>query len=491
MRPMPEARPRSLSMRVRSPYAAALLIVVACTAVAEFLYRVLHTNRLSTVFLAAVLITAVRFGSGPAYFAAVIAFGIYNFYLVEPRFTLNLGSAEDVLLLVLFLAVAMLTGRLAGRVRDQAATAQSRARTAGALFEASRNFSGLNDEEAIRTELLKQVSQAAGGPALMSTQGRISTWPDGVVVPDMVAGALDEPRATVAPGWRMRPLATQEDLGRVAWREPASGTPTDEDPLIDVLVDVGASAIIRARLAAAEAEVRAIAQTERLRNALLSSISHDLRTPLASILASASSLREFGDQFEPAVKEDLLSTIQEEAERLNQFVANLLQMTKLEGGALGVQCSRVNVREVSERVLKRLQRRAGRRQLRVAPECHGLEVRADPNLLEQAIANVVENAIRFSPDGSQVLLTGARLDAFTLVEVSDEGPGVPQEDLCRIFDKFYRSPASAAQVAGAGLGLSIVRGLVEAMDGSVTARESAPGAGGLTVSLLLPSAAAA
>lgn len=485
---MMEGQPKANARRNRLDYVAAFAIVVASTAVAEVLYRLLHTDRLSTVFLAGVLITAVTFGSGPAYFAALLAFGMYNFYLVEPRFTLSAFTAEDVLLLTMFLAVAMLTGRLAGRVRDQAAAAQARARTTGALFEASREFSGLNDEHLIRGGLLKHVGEAAGAPAALWRDGDLTTAPENLAVPAQVRDALASAPAPVAvSGWRVRPLLVEQpDLGRIAWQESGPGPRTrGEDPLIDVLVDVGAAAIIRARLAAAEAEVRAFSETERLRNALLSSISHDLRTPLASILASASSLREFGDRFEREVSDDLLSTIQEEAERLNQFVANLLQMTRLEGGALGVTAVRMNIREVAERVMARLQRRAGRRSLALRLDCGGLEAWADPILLEQALGNLVENAIRFSPDGSNILLSGTQIGDQIILEVSDEGPGVPPEDLCRIFEKFYRSPGSAATLQGTGLGLSIVKGLMESMNGGVTARRRTDG-GGLTVSLLLP-----
>jgi two-component system sensor histidine kinase KdpD len=484
---MSQPPPRPHARRGRIDYLAAFGIVLASTIVAEVLNRLLHTNRLSAVFLAAVLITAVTFGSGPAYFAALLAFGIYNFYLVEPRFTLGEFSVEDILLLTLFLAVAMLTGRLAGRVRDQAASAQRRARTTEALFEASREFSGLNDEEFIRNGLLKHVGDVAGAPAVLWRDGLHRTSPPDAVVHTEVLEALASATAAVSiGGWRVRPLLIEQpDLGRVAWRESGAGLRLrGEEPLIDVLIDVGAAAIIRARLGAAEAEVRAFAETERLRNALLSSISHDLRTPLASILASVSSLREFGDRFEPAVNEDLLSTIQEEAERLNQFVANLLHMTRLEGGGLGVTTVRTELREVAGRVVERLRRRAGRRSLTIAGGQGDLAVRADPILLEQALANVVENAIRFTPDGTAIVLDWRRSGDQVVLEVCDEGPGVPPEDLCRIFEKFYRSPALSANLQGTGLGLSIVKGLMESMGGGATART--PDDGGLAVSLHLP-----
>ena len=254
--------------------------------------------------------------------------------------------------------------------------------------------------------------------------------------------------------------------------------------LVDVLIDLGAGAIVRARLSEGQAEIQALARTEQLRNALLSSISHDLRTPLAAILASASSLKEFGDQFPPDVRDDLLATITEEAERLNLFVANLLDMTRLEGGALRVEAGPFSVREVIDRLTARLARRLGARRLVTKMADGGLIARGDPVLLEQALGNVLENAIRFSPDGSEILLTvhgGDRVE----IEVTDAGPGVPEAELDLIFEKFFRSPQALKHSQGTGLGLSIARGLTEAMGGAVHARPRAD-ARGLVVALRLP-----
>lgn len=294
------------------------------------------------VFLAGVLVTAVTLGSGPAYFAAALAFLVYNIYLVEPRFSFQLVSPEDILLLIVFAAVAILTGRLAGRVRDEMRRAESRARTAATLFEASQDVSALDTEAAIRDRLAGHIARAATGAALVWDQtGSAFSTSDAPPPDDLRALARSWPslepsrRALEFGDWRVRPLrANGEDLGAAAWRITERTGSEVEEQLIAVLVELGAAAIARARLSGVRAEVQAAARTEQLRNALLSSISHDLRTPLAAILASASSLREFGDRFSPAVQSDLVQTIEEEADRLNRYVANLLNMTKLESGAL-------------------------------------------------------------------------------------------------------------------------------------------------------------
>lgn len=477
-------------------YGAALGIVSAATLIAEALYRVFDTTRLSMVFLAGILVTAVTLGANPAYFAAALAFVIYNVYLVEPRFTFELVSAEDFIVLAVFLAVAMLTGSLAGRLRDEAQRNKLRAHATGALFEASRELSSASDEGAVRGRIVRHIADAARGKAVLWDQDIVWSAPEEAIVPSTLQGDVLAAFQSVQPmesltiavgDWRARVMqADGASLGVAAWRAgsdvgPEEDGSTQDDRLINVLVDLGAAAIMRARLGAARSEVEALARTEQLRNALLSSISHDLRTPLAAILASASSLKDFGEKFTPTVRNDLVTTIQEEAERLNRFVANLLSMTKLESGALDLDRQVFDAAEVLNRVVSRSER-AGRligHDLGRVP----LTITGDPILLEQALGNILENAVRYSPPDAPIMVRGAEVGGTVLIEVEDFGPGVPTDDLERIFEKFYRSPG-AGNTQGTGLGLSIARGLVEAMNGTIAARARADGQPGLLVAML-------
>jgi len=490
----PDALPRPRSPKGLWRYAAAFGIIGAATLVSEALYRVFDTTRLSMVFLAGILVTAVTLGANPAYFAAAIAFFIYNFYLVEPRFTFQLVSAEDVIVLIVFLGVAMLTGGLAGRIRDEAERSKARAHTTGALFEASRELSAAGEEDAIRGRIVRRIADAARGQAILWDAGRVWCAPQGdEAAPELIAEiaglAVAPPSAdawTLWDGvWRARPLSADGALlGVAAWRGP-SGV-AEDDRLIDILVDLGAAAVMRARLGAARSEIQASARTEQLRNALLSSISHDLRTPLAAILASASSLKDFGERFSPDVRADLVTTIQEEAERLNRFVANLLSMTKLESGALELDRQTFDVVEVLNRVVARFDR-PERPVHRDFPE-HALLISGDPILLEQALGNVLDNAARYGRLQAPIVVRASLVASAVLIEIEDHGPGVPSEDLDRIFEKFFRSPGTAA-VQGTGLGLSIAKGLVEAMDGSIAATSRPDGESGLVVGLLLAGSA--
>lgn len=487
------ARDWTIGPRARGAlrYLAAFGMVAVSTAVAEVIYRVFDTDRLSMVFLAGVLVAAVTLGPGPAYFAAAVAFLVYDIYLVEPRFQFTMTSAEDFLVLLVFLAVAVLTGGLAGRLREAQRRAEARARTSGALFRASEEFSASGHEDAVRQALAHRIAET-GREAVVFENGRWWSAPAGVEPPEPLAAAAAA-LAQVATGqvdaWRLRPLrADGQALGLAAWRSTGRLHADDDERLVDVLVDMAAAAIARSRLSGAQAEIQARERTDQLRHALLSSISHDLRTPLAAILASASSLREFGDRFDAAVRDDLTLTIQEEAERLNLFVGNLLNMTKLEAGALSIEPVSFGMSEVVGRVVQRLGKRAGDRELVAGAGGGDLAALGDPILAEQALANVVENAVRFSPNGARIEVCAGRAGGQVVVEVQDEGPGVPDADLARIFDKFYRSPATAAGQQGTGLGLSITRGLIEAMGGDVEARARGDGRPGLVVALRFPGA---
>jgi two-component system sensor histidine kinase KdpD len=207
---------------------------------------------------------------------------------------------------------------------------------------------------------------------------------------------------------------------------------------------------------------------------------------LATILASASSLLEYDHQLEPAVRRDMLENIQEEVERLNRFVANLLNMTRLESGVLEVRTEPVLVREVIDRVFRRLQRRSGSRKLTQLISVRDLEAQADPVLLEQALTNIAENAVSYSPEASEVTVWANEMDGQVVIDISDEGVGVPARDQSRIFDKFYRVAQTGPAPQGAGLGLSIARGLIEAMGGKVQAAGRSDGRSGLSVEMRLP-----
>lgn len=469
-------------------YGAAAIICSLGWGTAELLQEATDSSRIGIAFQVAVLVTSYLLGSGPGYFAAVICSIPYQFYISRAQQS-HWGSysAEDVMVLGSFPVLALLIGNLTGRVRDEAKRAKGRARATDLLFEATREFSASDEVDVIRSRLADHLAAGARGRAFVSSDDVLCSAggdPPAKSVLEatyLLLSEAGEAMTSEADGWRLRILAGGGVAGWMATPQPSS----DEETLLQILADAGAAAMVRARLAAAKAEAEARARTEDLRNSLLSSISHDLRTPLAAVLASASSLQEFGDQFDSQTRQDLTNTIQEEAQRLNTFVTNLLNMTRLEAGALTVQSAAFDLAEVVERVRRRFARVQGAHSISCSLEKGAETAMGDPVLFEVALANVVENAVRYSSDGAAIALSSARRDGQVVVEVSDDGPGVPRGELSKLFDKFYRGSA-AKRLPGTGLGLSIVRGVMQGMGGTATANLRRGGAKGLVVSLALP-----
>jgi len=261
----------------------------------------------------------------------------------------------------------------------------------------------------------------------------------------------------------------------------------DRQRLLDALLDQAALAIERIQLAADIDRARLQAETERLRAALLTSISHDLKTPLASILGAASSLRLYRDQLDPAAQGDLARTIQEEAERLNHFIANLLDMTRLESGAVTPQLDLIDLADVVGSALRRAAPLLAQHPVTLEIE-EGLPLlRLDPVLFEQVLFNLLDNAAKYSPADTGITLRAAREGDKVRIRILDRGEGLPENDLERIFDKFYRVQARDRQRAGTGLGLAICRGFLETMNGTITAANRSDGKGAaFTITLPVP-----
>ena len=288
--------------------------------------------------------------------------------------------------------------------------------------------------------------------------------------------------------WLYLPMGTSRGaVGVVGFAADAfaAGPTKENEHLVETLIDQAALAIERTNLAQNIERAKLAAETDRLRSAMLTSISHDLRTPLASILGAATSLAGSREELDATSRRDMVHTIQEEAERLNRFIGNLLDMTRLESGAIAPRASLVDLSELVGSALERGTKiLAGHRvEIGLAPDLPMLSL--DPVLFEQVLFNLLDNAAKYAPAGSAVRLQARREDAFVRLEILDEGEGIPTADLDRIFDKFYRVHATDRRRAGTGLGLAICRGFVEAMGGSITAGNR-PDRRGAMFSLVLP-----
>ena len=466
---------------------------------------------LAMVFLGSVLISGLAFGLRPALAAAAAAILSYNFFFLEPRFSFQIGHPGDVFTFVIFIAVAAATGWLTGRVKDQARLSAGRAAAVTALLAASRRLSSAATEDETALALAEQASAAAGGRAVVLLPG------DGGLI--QRAAAPTDVLLTTAPmaaarwawekgeaagagtgtlpqvGWTFRPLVGLRGRAGVAGVEVAAGAVVgaDEERLLASLLDQGAVALERAELAAATVENEALRRSDKLRAALLNSISHDLRTPLSTVLGAATTLIAYGKTIKAEVKADLLVSIREEAERLNRYVGDLLDMTRLEGGALNTKSEWTDVRDVLAAAIQRVERRLGQRRLTRDFPAELSAIQTDPGLLEQAVVNILENAIAYSPDGSPIEVAAYEDRANLVIAIEDQGPGIPQADIERVFEKFRQLEESSDRSRGdrnkgAGLGLSIAKGFIEAMGGRIAAASPVIDGRGTRILISLPKA---
>jgi two-component system sensor histidine kinase KdpD len=480
-----------------SSYAGALALVIAAFGIALLLRHVLDVSSLALVFLTGVLLSTIAYGLGPGLFACVASVLVYNFFFLPPLYTFVITDPENVVTLFFFAAVAVIASNLTARVRSQAMFARSRARMTEDLYLFSRKLAGVVNLD----DLLWATSYHIAGMLklrvvlLLPEDGTVTVragYPPEDMLDDADLAAakwafehgMPAGRgADTLPGAKrlFLPLRTARGTVGIAGLDsdrPGPLLTPDQRRLFDALADQAAIAIERINLAQDIDKARIAAETERLRSALLTSISHDLRTPLASILGSATTLRTYRPELDEAAEQDLIRTIQEEAERLNQFISDLLDMTRLESGTIKPRAEPIDVGDVVGSAL----RRAGKllEQHRVTLDVPPAlpMARGDPVLLEQVLFNLIDNAAKYSRPHTEIGISAAAEDGHMSLLVRDQGEGIPEADLERIFDKFYRVAEVDHRRAGTGLGLAICRGFVEAMGGTISAanRKDASGA---------------
>ena len=470
------------------------------------LRHTLGVSNVALVLLVAVLASAVTFGLWPSLFAGLICALAYNFFFLPPLYTFTIADPENVITLLVFVLVAGLASNLTARVRTQAIVARQRAATTEDLYRFSRKLTGIATLDDLLWATAYQVAHMLHlHVVLLLPDGanlhvRAGYPPeDTLEEADLAAArwAFEHGQeagrgADTLPGARRLFLPMRTARGVVAiigLDSQASGAllGPDQRRLLDSLSDQTALAIERLHLTEEMDRARVAAETEKLRSALLTSISHDLRTPLASILGSATSLRQYRAQLSEADQDQLLGTVQEEAERLNHFIANLLDMTRLESGAVAPNLDLIELGDVVGSVLRRAQPLTQHHNivLDLPPDLPALRI--DPVLFEQVLFNLIDNSAKYAPSGT-VITIRARVEAGAVrVQVLDEGDGLPEEERERIFDKFYRVHASDRKRAGTGLGLAIARGFIEAMGGTIAAANRTDKSGAVfTLSIPVP-----
>jgi two-component system sensor histidine kinase KdpD len=470
------------------PYAFALVTVAAAVSVAVILWPWIGIENVDLIFLTGIVGIAVRFGLWPSLFASATSALGYNFFFTQPYYTFNITDPSDVLAVVFFTIVAIVVSNVAARARVQAVAAMGRARTTESLYAFSRKLAGVGTLDdllwatAYQAALMLKVRVVLLLPENGSIVVKAGYPPEDILDEADLAAAKwawqnNRPAgrgSDTLPGAKrlFLPMRTGRGaIGVVGIDSDRAGpllTP-DERRLLDALIDQSALAIERVHLVEDMERVKRTVETERLRSALLTSISHDLKTPLAAVLGAAGTLRDLAAKLTDAEKAELLATVIDESERLNRFIANLLDMTKLEAGAVAPNAAPHDPREVVGSALRRADKiLSGHRvELELAGDLPMLDL--DAVLFEQALFNLLDNASKYAPAGTTIRLRGWRDADAVFLQVLDEGEGIPTADLEHIFDKFYRVQKGDQVRAGTGLGLAIARGFIEAMHGTIGA----------------------
>ncbi len=464
--------------------------------------RFLSLLDVSMVFLVAVLMVAARTRMATAVATAVLCFLAYNFFFIDPRYTFYIGAFRGVATVLLFLVAALIAGRLASTLRRQVVALRAANAHATSMQNLGRRLSmaaDLGQVIAAGTSVMQPALNASVWVRIGGQSGSASAEPD-LQEKDLAAADWTQQHGqtsgrytdtlTQSAWWFLPVHSDQGTLGVVGLRFPANMTRLsfEQRRLAESMVhDIG-QAVLRVRLVSELEEAKVAGETERLRSALLSSVSHDLRSPLSSMIGAADSLMRYGKDMSEQDRGSLLETVRVEGERLDRYIQNLLDMTRLGQQGLTLMRDWVGVDELVGSATRRLQRYEPdvKIDMKITPDLPLIYVH--PALVEQAIFNVMENAAKFSPPNEAVrVAAGLTSEGALRIDISDQGAGIPEEERRRIFDMFYSVERGDRGKHGTGLGLTIVQGIVGAHMGKVEALPGIAGRG-TTVRITLPAA---
>lgn len=472
-----------------SGYVYSALMVAAVTAIGSALFHVLNLGNIALLFLLPVMAAASVFGLRTGLFAGLASSLAYNFFFLPPTGTLTVSNPENVISIIVLLGVAFVTSQLTSRVQLQADLAATSARTNAALAGYVRQLTSLNDRQdvaraacaeiarllSVRVVLLErsaaglaELASSHAGSRLEAMEMAAAQW-----VSDTGQTAGRGTGTLTASDWQFQPLRAGDRIQAVlglAREDGGDPIRSDQLALLGSLIDQTALALERLRLETEMRDLDAVRERDRLRSALLSSVSHDLRTPLTSVLAAAAELRK-------RYEDPLLDTLESEATRLNRFVANLLDMARVEAGALKLHLEPVDLTDAVGGAVhdtrRSLEGHAVR--LEVAPDLP--LVRVDPQLFHHCLLNLLDNAGRYGDLGTPITVRAERSHDGLVLSVLDEGSGLPAGREKEVFETFRRLEGSDRSVSGTGLGLAIVKGFAEAMGMTVEARNRPAGRG--------------
>ncbi len=461
----------SANMRISSlisrsgQYFLAIGLIASITAIFFTLRDTLDTTLIALLYLIPLGLITALWGLGPGITSALTTFLAFNYFFIPPYYTLAVHRPTDIVILVVFLVVAVVISQLVGRMQVSLVAATAREREATQLYELSIALAGLHNDRAIAEILAKQVQDVSQGEAveldITGTQP-FAFHLSGITPP------------TRSPELTVPIQAARDVLGEIRLWRAAPAISSEEKRLLQTFASQGALALERARLVQAESRARVLEESDHLKSILLSSVSHELRTPLSTIKAAASSLRGNDVSWDSPARIELIAAIDDEADHLNMLVGNLLDMSRIESGALKPKREWNILSEIVGSVLARMRHSVEEHKLEIDVPESLLFVPVDYVQMEQVFTNLVSNSLKYAPPNT-VIRIRANIEGETIhVQVSNQGPQVPPEHLERIFDKFYRITA-ADRVTGTGLGLSICKGIIEAHGGRIWAENVSDG----------------
>jgi two-component system sensor histidine kinase KdpD len=474
-------------------FITAVLSVIVATAVGLSFDAIFPLPNVSLLYLLAVLVAAIREGYRAAFVTALLSAAAYNFVFISPVGTLTIAAPHEIFAFVIFIVAALAAGGIASRTRDQAKLASERARMTEALYGFSSKLSGTAKADDVIWATVSQLQALLKRDAVIflpkDGDGELqmsASWPPDTVldVADLTAArwAFEKKEPAGAgtgtlpnSAHQFRPLMSPHGVMGVCGFGFA-GRPLDsnEERIWGAMTDQSAIAIDRARLSREALAQNTKLEGDRFRSALLSSISHDLKTPLATITGAVTSLRQFGEKMNAESRDDLLQSIEEEGARLSRFVANLLDMTRIESGTVDPKRDWVDVADVVRGSAERARKYFPGHSIDVSIASGLPLIKGDSVLLGQVLFNLIDNAIKYGGDEPVALYARKDNNNAVNVSVTDMGRGIPSADIEKIFEKFYRRSGKAdGRAPGTGLGLAIARGFVEAMGGTIKAESPA------------------
>jgi len=482
-------RKRALLPKPWAPWAASTAIVAAVVGAGEVCSAWLQHEALGMLFLAAVVGAATLGGLAVALYTAALSYLSWDLLFMPPIGEINIRDPRDAVAIVVFAGVATSTGWLASRVRREAQAAQGRIESLRRISAFSRRLGEPASEAELLPEIAKLAAEVVSPATVLIGEGEdlniraaepnsVDTMDEGSWAAARWAFSRQEQAGRGTPtlpsaAWRFLPLRTARHGFGVIGVRPAGGLDRPLAQSLASLADQAAAALERVRLTAAAARTEVQAETQKLRTALLNSLSHDLRTPLTSIRGAAGALRLAWDTLPVADRADLLASIEQDIVRMTRFLANITEMTRLETGEIAPRLEAVDLAEAAEGAAARVPGLGGLA-MDLPPDLPKL--RADPALLEQVLVNLFENAAKYGPEDEPVTVAARRSGTDVAISVTDRGPGIPAPDLPHVFDSFYRARLGDRTIPGTGLGLAIAHGLTEAMGGTIAALSPRPGA---------------